>query len=343
MEFVCCEDGKYVGTHLAIPMLVYLITNRPYVTFILVTLAEIVEYAILTSAGSFEPFFARDRDFESLSGVLLGDVLVQGGLGLLIGMALRVIFLVPGSFAPVASGSSTGERAWSVASLAVFYAQHLLLAVIPPRGRFRVGNLVVMVLGSAIFFFWYQFGLPAMPGVQDPYVYPYGAPIAKLRKLTFFFTSTCVYILSSALQLYAASDSGGLRFEWYVQWYVMVPVGGVLWVVATVVSVRRRDWGTAVGALAFALWGGAIALLTVNGARNHARSGETRAGPLFWSGMALAVVGLLAVAIALVADFGPTRLFRGAWALEHTRLPVTRRAKKPSPSPRGSAPATDFW
>jgi hypothetical protein len=94
--FLCCEDGPFVISHVAAPMVFSLFLGDPFVSLLGVAYWEYAEGVSLTLTGSYGIFPSNPIDYETPAGLLLGDGFINGMLGVLIGTLITSYSGFPG-------------------------------------------------------------------------------------------------------------------------------------------------------------------------------------------------------------------------------------------------------
>ncbi len=95
-DFLCCEDGSGWATiHVTSPLAIYIFTKSFLTTWFFISFSEVGEYTFIAIFGTF--FFANGGEFnlESVTGILIGDELMQGMLGITIGILFTRLFDFP--------------------------------------------------------------------------------------------------------------------------------------------------------------------------------------------------------------------------------------------------------
>lgn len=96
-DFVICEANKgWPAAHITLPLMTYVFIQDFWMAWCLPGLFEAFEVATLVFFGDFIIFDTLDVERETLAGALLGDWIINGTLGIIIGMLLvRAIQLPP--------------------------------------------------------------------------------------------------------------------------------------------------------------------------------------------------------------------------------------------------------
>ena len=261
-DFLCCEDGGgWVAAHTLNPLAFYMFWQDPVWTMLVVLLWEIWETAALTFSGSFIFTSTASSDLETLAGGLIGDALIQGGTGIVIGALIAYVFhmppLVPSLARTRAHAGARAWRAWRIVLWAVHTAFFSLLSWTSDDDTHRYGlwlNLALQVLFIAVLY-------PCLfySGPKAAYLTP-GLTWAGFAA----WAAVVVAIgLSTAGWQYMAND-------WFQVWLTAAIIVTLLTAAALTVAARRRNghriglwlalYALAVG-LGLAIAGGATATL----------------------------------------------------------------------------------
>jgi len=99
LDFFCCETGSgWVAAHILNPMGVSVFFGSFATALAVAFWFEAFEIFTLAFFGNFIVFETTELGLETWAGSILGDALIQGGLGALLGYLLRTAFRVPGPF-----------------------------------------------------------------------------------------------------------------------------------------------------------------------------------------------------------------------------------------------------
>jgi len=99
LDFLCCETGSgWVAAHVLNPLGVSFFFGSFATALAVAFWFEAFEIGVLTLFTSFIIFDTRELELETWAGSVLGDALIQGGLGALLGYLLRWAWDVPGPF-----------------------------------------------------------------------------------------------------------------------------------------------------------------------------------------------------------------------------------------------------
>lgn len=329
-DFLCCESGTYIGPHMTNPLLLYLFWNNVPWTVLLVLAFELTETLLLTMLGSFELLFSSETDLETASASLIGDVLIQGGLGLFIGYLLRVVFLVPtlasspqraDAFSP-----GCGRRAVYVVLLyGPMVASYALIGWTTASGL-RIGLILQTVVHVLFIWLVVPLATASKRPLDDDMIWRRldGSVYDGWRKWLFFAVWGGIVLASHAVH-FARHQPTFAANEWFQQWLVVGPVAAALLVAALAVSVRRRDWYTVFVLLAAACAYGWLASWTAYSLGGH------QATSLVWLGLAF-FVAAIALFLAAARPWLRDGMLRDGTAVPGdttTRLPavaLTRRA-----------------
>jgi hypothetical protein len=113
-NFLCCEAGGWVATHIIVPMILYVFTRRATLTLLLTFYWEVIEALFIT----FDTLFLErkvssgdgllnDGLFESLAGSLIADAFIGGALGVFLGFLFVQVTQIPDFFPPKISSPSS--------------------------------------------------------------------------------------------------------------------------------------------------------------------------------------------------------------------------------------------
>lgn len=99
LDFLCCETGAgWVAAHVANPLGVSFFFGSFAAGLAIAFWFEAIEITFLTAFTGFVIFETRELDLETWAGSIIGDALIQGGIGAFLGYLLRTAFNVPGPF-----------------------------------------------------------------------------------------------------------------------------------------------------------------------------------------------------------------------------------------------------
>ena len=107
LDFFCCETGSgWVAAHVLNPLGVSFFFGSFSTALAVAFWFEAFEIGTLTLFTSFIIFETSELELETWAGSVIGDALIQGSLGALLGYMLRTAFRVPGPFEawPMMSG-----------------------------------------------------------------------------------------------------------------------------------------------------------------------------------------------------------------------------------------------
>jgi len=248
-DFLCCETGKWLGPHLTNPLLLYLMWNNVTWTVLLVLAFELFEVVSLAIAGSSVPLFADERDFETIAAAFIGDVAIQGGLGLFIGWLLRSLFRVPTLVSSVERAVAydlRGRRALYIVLYVLVLTSYAVCGVTIGANAERIG--LMLQLAFQLIFIWFVWPVALNNTESDRELIwrvdrstVYGGP-----KKTLFFGLWGITVIAAYVPHFAASANQPVWSinEWYMQWSVTAVWALVLALVTLMVSVARTDWYT---------------------------------------------------------------------------------------------------
>jgi len=295
-DFLCCETGAWIGPHLTNPLALYLFWNSLPWAALLVLAFELVEAFALTTFQRLDVLFPEEQDFETMAGSLIGDVLLQGGLGIAIGYALRVIFVVPtlvSSPDRVDGVEKKSKAKWRRLGYVALYGLFLLTYLLPGQATssgFRWGLLLQMVISLLILAL---FAVLVNDDLDKTLLWkrPDGSYWEGNRKLFFFFTWAFVIVAANVTHIPSGQPLFSVN-EWFQQWYIMVPIAAVLLIIAVAVSFSRKDTYTALSTIAViftGVWVGLWVAYAVDG---------TDAKGFLWVGVGFAVLAAILYIVA---------------------------------------------
>jgi len=131
LDFLCCEDQRWVAMHVLNPAFIALLLDNTPAALLVPFLWEVVEDTCLTLFKSFVFTTSSDDDHETPMGSVFGDAFVNGSLGVIIALSLRVVF---GMVGPVRRWHAMANNWVRVKYVALFLG-------------FEAGVLLVSVLG----------------------------------------------------------------------------------------------------------------------------------------------------------------------------------------------------
>lgn len=95
-DFVVCEANKgWPAAHITLPLVTYVFLQDFWIAWCIPGLFEAFEIATLLFFGDFILFDTLDVERETLAGALLGDWLINGTLGVLLGVLLVRVLCLP--------------------------------------------------------------------------------------------------------------------------------------------------------------------------------------------------------------------------------------------------------
>lgn len=166
-DFLVCEVNKgWPAVHVTLPLVVYLFLGDLLAAWTLAGVGELLEISAVLLAGSFVLFSTEEVELETLAGSLVGDWLLNGTLGVLLGWALARVLRVP----PLLPAWPHPERrrpnawwrawAWSLLLLTGFVLSNLAVGWVTPPGCLspdpaacqHVGLLLATALHLALLF-----------------------------------------------------------------------------------------------------------------------------------------------------------------------------------------------
>lgn len=100
LDFLCCDGdvsvSGYIAAHVANPMFAAVWFGDPWTAFVIAFLFEAFEVFMLTVFGDFGVFATTDLSLETWASSVLGDALINGGMGALLGWLLLRVWRVQG-------------------------------------------------------------------------------------------------------------------------------------------------------------------------------------------------------------------------------------------------------
>jgi hypothetical protein len=86
---------SWVIPHILAPMFLCILTRAPFFAFAMAGIAEIGEVLAIVLFGNFVLFIDANDVIENINGIMLDDWLIQGGIGVLLGIVVIAIFKPP--------------------------------------------------------------------------------------------------------------------------------------------------------------------------------------------------------------------------------------------------------
>jgi hypothetical protein len=226
-DFLCCDAQLgWIAVHITNPIIFHLFFQDPLWTVALVAIDEVLEFGVSAIfRGSVVPFSGWQAA-ESATGALLGDVLINGGLGLLIAFYLTAIFESP---APLVS-SGARARAYNATHKhdnAAYYRAFLVLTWLLHQFLFLFihlddgspagtdGLLISTIAQAVLLFIVYPFMLFGSPNARDDaLLWAPGYP--RWRRIAFFYAWGVVMLLIHVPLLVGGGT--WLANDWYISW-----------------------------------------------------------------------------------------------------------------------------
>ena len=113
-SWLCCEDATFwPSSHIIAPMGVMLIVGDPGVASFLVFVWEALEAASLTYINSFVIYPTTLDQLETTSGSLIGDALINGMFGILLGALIASYSGFPGVWHLIVENRDDGIQHWT--------------------------------------------------------------------------------------------------------------------------------------------------------------------------------------------------------------------------------------
>lgn len=334
-DFLCCETGAWIGPHLTNPLALYLFWNSLPWAALLVLAFEVAEAFALTTFQSIDVLFPAEQDFETMAGALIGDALLQGGLGIAIGYALRVIFITPTLVSsPERAEQNDGGFGRRAVYVVVIYGLFLLSYLLPGQATssgFRWGLLAQTLVSLALIFSVATFLNSDLDNEllwrrQD------GTLWEGPRKTWFFVTWGTVVVLANVTHIFSGQPLFSVN-EWFQQWYLMVPVAVLLLIIAAFVSFARKDTYTGLSTIAVIFTGLWVAMWLA-----YAADGSDAKGYL-WVGAGSAA---FAAILYIVAAFMTRRPNTVPGSVKGNTLPALQVTHQDPPgNPKQAEEATE--
>lgn len=249
-DFLCCEDNSgWVSAHSVMPMIFYVYFQNAEWTMLLAFGFESFEQLSfnLTSIS------VNKKDAETLFGSAVGDGLIQGGVGLWLGVLVTYCFdfpvLVSTSIrAHLASGKN--KRRLVTALWMIHATTILFLHFTDKTSRIMYGLYANMAV--QLFFFWILFPWvrPLFGTTTAEHLIwrlhpkdPASTTYPKSKRIGFFYLVGLIIVL---IQL-ANSGIHVLQNDWYQVWLVEAIIITALTIAAIVVAKQRDDHFSMVG------------------------------------------------------------------------------------------------
>lgn len=256
-DFLCCEGGQWVGMHLTMPLIVYLFLGDALYTLFFVMAFEVFECVLLTFIGGFVALFESPTDVETWAASAVGDVFIQGVLGVLFGSVLAHTWRAPPMLPGVQAARRTGHvgrRAVYATVFAVMLACSLF-NLLSDDISFRTGLLLVTL--SQLFIIWAV--LPfcfTRPSDYDLlWARPDDGTVFRGPDKFFFFLGWGLVLVVAHAPHFAGSQPTFATNEWFQQWLFVAPWFALYAIVGIIVAAWRGDAHAALtvsGCLAFA-------------------------------------------------------------------------------------------
>lgn len=243
-DFLCCEDFKgWVATH-ATNVLVFYIFTGSFLTVVIPFVGEMLEYLIVLSFRNF--LFlgtGEETDNETVMGILIGDVVIQGGTGLLIGLQLwyflRFPSLIPNYF-EVTKIKGHVWVFWKYLGLLVLHSGSFLATVykveLKSDGTLPLNVGFLSATAFQLMLLWFVYPLYTNGHLDERYVWK---GYSKKKRNVLFFVWGLITILIHV------QNTGFIRYlpnEWYQAWVSQTFVVFVLFVLMFVkmIMIRKR-------------------------------------------------------------------------------------------------------
>jgi hypothetical protein len=95
--FLCCEDATYwPASHILAPMWFTIVLGSPWLGLLGVSANDAIEALVITITGSYGIFPSDPANRETAAGSWVGDVVIQGTLGVLLGALIMSYSGYPG-------------------------------------------------------------------------------------------------------------------------------------------------------------------------------------------------------------------------------------------------------
>jgi len=213
-----------MGWHFTNPFFFMLVWSDVRWTILLTLAFEILEMFVLTIFRSFPVLFANPNDAETLAASYLGDIVIQGGLGVMAGYALHRLTAAPSLVPFVARG-----RAWYIALSFFPLLTSVFLTTATTTSGVRYG--AVLQTSIVMLLVWLVYPLLMRAPVTS---------VSWTSQQRFsFFGLAGVGVLAANVPLF--SDSIWFINQWYQMWLFLVPYVFLVLVAAAVVACSRSD------------------------------------------------------------------------------------------------------
>lgn len=306
-DFLCCEGNEgFVSVHVLNPMVLYVFWQHAWAAFVYVVAIEIVEVGWTAMHGDLPVAIETDGFDESLSGLLLGAVLLCTSLGILLGYWLVRIFAVPGPL--VSSDTRTTSisyrtllvLAWLAAQLTVF---------ITILGAWPAGFLwYTIVLATLLVIYAIVFSRDT--DQNNAHIWGPASAYPVWKRVLFYLTFAAIVLVVNVPVLVGGGT--WLANDWFI---VAFCAGPVLVLLAVGTMIKECCCPTPARGAALRLWRDiflfaiviGVVLFAEHAIREPTGSGFVIAGSLFFFG------GLVGTVVVLIVR----------------SLDLTRRAKQP--------------
>lgn len=240
-DFLCCEDGSgWVGAHAITPMIIYLYWQNAVWTILAFSLWEVLEVFALISFARLVRITAFEG--ETWGGSLVGDALIQGTVGLWLGILLTYIFDLPllvSTVWHVRKYKKPGRRVGYIAVWAIQILSTIALTWSSPDDNVRYGLYINMAVHLFVFALLHPWILANNAADEMIWKHPTTGEIYPRNWRYGFFYTTAAIIMAIAV-----SNAGWhyLANDWFQVWVTEAVIATVLSVWAVVVAISRRDW-----------------------------------------------------------------------------------------------------
>lgn len=110
LEFLCCEGEGWPASHTTNPLGIGFFFGSPFVQIFFIVINEVWEAMAFLFIGGYGFLPSRDRDRETIAGIVLSDMFIQGGLGVVIAQLMRRYFQFPRLFPTIPKNVSDREH-----------------------------------------------------------------------------------------------------------------------------------------------------------------------------------------------------------------------------------------
>jgi len=249
-DFLCCEDtSAWIGSHSVMPMIFYLYFQNAEWTMLLALGFEPIEQAFFNISSNE----VNRNDVETLFGSLVGDALIQGGVGLWIGVLVTYCFdfpLLVSTSVRASQLKKKGRRRRYIATWGLHALSILFFNITPTTNGPMAGLFVNMGIHVLVFWVLFPWVKPFYGTESDEMLVwqlhpkdPASTTYPKSKRIGFFYLVGLIIVL---IQL-ANSGIHVLQNDWYQVWLVEAIIITALTIAAIVVANQRDDHFSMVG------------------------------------------------------------------------------------------------